>query len=355
MRPRAGHAKPSSTAPRWRPALARAAVVGAIVGAVLGGLSGVVPAADAHPLAPALLEVVQRPNDTARVTWQTSRLRVRGARVTPELPVGCMPLAAPRSALRGAARRTRWSVACPGGLVGATLAVAGLDTAGHDALVRVRLADGRLVQRLLTAEEPRMTIPARPTAGAVLGDYGRLGVRHILSGPDHLLFVFGLVLLGGTLGRVAGTVTAFTAGHSVTLSLAALGLADVPAAPVEVLIALSVWVLALEVAQPPDRRGAIGRWPWLAAGGFGLLHGLGFAGALREAGLPAGDVPLALVGFNGGVELGQLAFVGAVLAVLAAVRRAPLPAPGWLRAMPVTAMGALATYWCLERVAVLVG
>ncbi|MCW5891187.1 MAG: HupE/UreJ family protein [bacterium] len=200
-----------------------------------------------------------------------------------------------------------------------------------------------------------MTIPARPTARTVLGDYGRLGVRHILSGPDHLLFVFGLVLLGGTLRRVAGTVTAFTLGHSVTLSLAALGLADVPAAPVEVLIALSVWVLALEVARPPARRGAIARWPWIAAGGFGLLHGLGFAAALREAGLPSGDVPLALVGFNGGVELGQLAFVVAVLAVLAAGRRLPLPAPGWLRAAPVTAMGALATYWCLERVAVLVG
>lgn len=312
--------------------------------------------AGAHPLAPALLEVVQRPSGAARVTWQTSRLALRGAHVVPVLPASCTPLAAPRTTARGVARRTRWSVGCaPGGLVGATLAIDGLASAGHDALVRVQLADGRVVQRLLTAEEPRMIVPPRPRPRDVLRDYGALGVRHILSGLDHLLFVFGLVLLGGTLGRVAGTVSAFTVGHSVTLSLAALGLADVPAAPVEALIALSVWLLALEVAHAPERRGPIARWPWIAAAGFGLLHGLGFAGALREAGLPSGDVPLALVGFNAGVELGQLAFVVAVLAALAAVARVPRPLPAWVRGVPVTAMGALATYWCLERVAVLVG
>jgi hypothetical protein len=148
------------------------------------------------------------------------------------------------------------------------------------------------------------------------------------------------------------TITAFTLGHSITLSAAALGLATVPSRPVEVLIALSVLALAVELARDPREPTWLRRFPWMMALAFGLLHGFGFAGALAEAGLPAGQIPLALVSFNGGIELGQLAFVAAVLALGVLARRAaPGLAAGSTR-VAVYAMGILAAYWCFERVAV---
>src|SRR5262249_26247286 len=172
----------------------------------------------------------------------------------------------------------------------------------------------------------------------VLHDYTRLGVEHILSGADHLLFVLGLVLLAPALGAVARTVTAFTVGHSVTLSLVVLGALTVPAGPAELLIALTVLVLAVELTR--THASLLGRRPWAMAAGFGLLHGLGFAGALRETGLPLGDIPLALFAFNLGIEAGQLAFVAALLLGARALARWRWPV--WSRLVPVYTMGSLA-------------
>jgi hydrogenase/urease accessory protein HupE len=176
-------------------------------------------------------------------------------------------------------------------------------------------------------------------------------VEHILTGPDHLLFVFGLLLLVSTSRLLLQTITAFTLGHSITLSVAALGLATVPQRPIEVLIAVSVLVLAVELARDPAHASLLRRFPWAMALLFGLLHGFGFAGALAEAGLPPGDIPLALVSFNVGIELGQLAFVGAVLVLGVALRR-------WLPSLAarsnrpaIYAMGILAAFWCYERLA----
>ena len=173
--------------------------------------------------------------------------------------------------------------------------------------------------------------------------------------PDHLLFVFGLLLLCSASRLLVQTITAFTVGHSLTLSAAVLGLATVPSRPLEVLIAASVLALAVELARHVDGPTWLRRFPWAMAVAFGLLHGFGFAGALAEAGLPPDDVPLALVSFNGGIELGQLAFVGAVLVAGALVgRRLPAMATRGTR-VAVYAMGVLSAYWCLERVAVLLG
>src|SRR5262249_43100003 len=154
----------------------------------------------------------------------------------------------------------------------------------------------------------------RTSAGAVLSGYVRLGITHILLGADHLLFVLGLLLLVPSLGMLVRTITAFTLAHSVTLGLAVLGLIAVPAAPVEALIAASIVLVALELVRDPGAAPTLGRRaPWAIALGFGLLHGLGFAGALADVGLPADRIPLALLGFNAGVEVGQLAFVAAML------------------------------------------
>jgi len=195
-------------------------------------------------------------------------------------------------------------------------------------------------------------VPARADRWQVVRSYVALGIEHIASGPDHLLFVFGLLLLVPSLWLLVETITAFTIGHSLTLTAAVLGIARVPSRPIEVLIAVSVLVLAVELTGAPDRTTWLRRRPWLIAGAFGLLHGFGFAGALTEAGLPDGDVPIALAAFNVGIECGQLLFIALVLGAGAMVRRwRPRLATLALRPA-VYAMGILAAFWSFERVAV---
>jgi hydrogenase/urease accessory protein HupE len=180
-------------------------------------------------------------------------------------------------------------------------------------------------------------------------------VLHIATGFDHLLFVFGLVLLARGTRRLLWTVTAFTAGHSVTLSLAALGVVRFPTAPIEVAIAGTILALAVELARGPveadrsARESLLRRRPWAVAFAFGLLHGFGFAGALAAVGLPQEEIPVALFSFNVGIELGQVAFVALVLALRRLLAPALAGAPAWLVRAPVTAMGTLAVYWCLDR------
>jgi hydrogenase/urease accessory protein HupE len=295
--------------------------------------------AAAHPLAPSLLDLREMGAGRVEVAWKTPLLRPRGLDPAPSLPARCNQLAPAATVRDEGAVWLRWTVDCgPEGLVGEHVGVTGLGDAGIAAVVRVILADGRLVQGVVTAARPSLAIPLRPRPWDVVGDYVRLGVDHILRGPDHLLFVFGLVLLAGTVRRVAATVTAFTVGHSVTLSLAALGLVTLPTAPIEMLIAASVLALAAELAREPDRPTLMRRFPWAMAATFGLLHGLGFAAALAETGLPQGEIPLALFAFNVGIELGQLAFVLVVLAAGRTLRRVPLRLPAWTRHVPVYAM-----------------
>jgi hydrogenase/urease accessory protein HupE len=239
-------------------------------------------------------------------------------------------------------------------LAGARIGVDGLAARGTDALVRLHLADGRLVQGVVRGGEPFLTVPERPGPAEVFGAYVGLGFEHILGGLDHLAFVLGLVLLVRGRRALLWTVTAFTAGHSVTLSLAALGVVRVPAAGVEVLIAVSIVAVAVELARPD--RGPIPRWrsPWAMAGAFGLLHGLGFAGALTEVGLPAGEIPAALFAFNCGIEAGQLLFVAGLLLAGSALARTGRKLPPFVAlptaGVPAYAIGALAAYWVIERI-----
>ena len=318
-------------------------------------LVAAVPAARAHPLAPCVLEIRETPGGRADVGWKSPLIRPRGAELRPVLPDRCHPVGERAVTEEGGGVWTRWTVDCgPGGLVGERVGIEGPGSLALGALVRVTLADGRLVQGVVSPGRPLLTVPPEPRALDVVRDYGRLGILHILSGPDHLLFVFGLVLLAGTLGRVLGTVSAFTVGHSVTLSLAALGFVDFPSRVIEVAIATTVLVLAVELARRPAAPTLMQRRPWTMAAVFGLLHGLGFASALREAGLPAGEIPLALFSFNVGIEAGQILFVLGILALRRAGGRLPERLPGWARWIPVYGMGSLAGYWWLERAIALV-
>ena len=312
--------------------------------------------AGAHALSPALLELEELAGGRVAVGWKVSVFQAPGATLRPVLPAGCIPETEPSETAGPDSVTTRWTVRCdPGGLVGREIGVDGLAVGKTDALVRVGLADGRVVQGVLRAREPRLRIPARPRWTDVVGSYAKLGVEHILTGPDHLLFVFGLLLLVGGGGLLLRTITAFTVGHSLTLSLAALGLARVPSRPIEVGIAASVFLLAVELARAPGaRRTLMRRAPWAMAGLFGLLHGLGFAGALAEVGLPAGEIPTALFAFNLGIEVGQLAFVAAVLVAGRALVRLASPRLAAVRWLPVYAMGSLSALWCIERTLALV-
>ena len=317
-------------------------------------LAGVLAAAPsgAHQFAPALLELEEIAPGRAAVSWKQPAVRVQGSRLRPVLPVECRGIGDPEVTREGTGMRARWQIECPGGLAGKTVGVEGIAASRADVLLRVALLDGRKLRQVLKAEEPSFTIHADGGSLGVLTGYGALGVEHILTGWDHLLFVLALVLLIGWGRSLLFTVTAFTLGHSVTLALASLGLVDLPQGPIEALIALSIYALAIELTSSlGGRRTPTQRAPWIVASGFGLLHGLGFAGALSEVGLPAGEIPLALFAFNVGIELGQLGFVGATLLAVAVLRALPVRWPKVAGAVPAYAIGSLAVFWFCERVA----
>ena len=326
------------------------------VAAALAALAAA-PAA-AHRLAPSLLSIDEAADGAIAVTFKMARVQPGGGEVAPELPERCAPSERPRVEVDEQSFTVRWTARCgEAGLVGARVGVRGLAETDTNALVRLALRDGRLVQAVLHAGAPSLVVPERASPLGVFRDYLRLGVHHILTGFDHLLFVFGLVLLARGTRRLLWTVTAFTAGHSVTLSLAALGAVRFPTAPIEVAIAGTILALAVELARPPRDaehladESVLRRRPWAVAFAFGLLHGFGFAGALAEVGLPQEEIPVALFSFNVGIELGQVAFVIVVLALRRVLAPALARAPSRLARVPVTAMGALAVYWCLDRVA----
>jgi hydrogenase/urease accessory protein HupE len=263
----------------------------------------------AHPLAPAVLEMREDATGRVAVVWKAP-LQAPDAGLRPLLPGGCELLAPPVARSEDAARVVETEMRCDRGLVGARIALDGLATSRAAVLLRLRLRDGRLVRHALRPGDDGFVVPARLGSLSVWWGYLRLGVTHILGGPDHLLFLLGLFALAPSRRRLAAMVTAFTAGHAVTLSYASLGGAVFPAAAVEAVIALTIVVLALELTRGArSAPSLLQRRPWALTAGFGLLHGLGFASALAEVGLPAGDVVTALLGFNCGVEAGQIAFV----------------------------------------------
>ena len=219
-------------------------------------------------------------------------------------------------------------------------------------LVLVTLRDGLSVRAVLTTERPSFLVPERESRIEVARSYSLLGIEHILTGPDHLLFVLGLLLLIAEWRLLLWTLTSFTLGHSVTLSLAALGFVHVPPGPVEVGIAASIVVLGVELARDPAASPSrLQRRPWGMAATFGLLHGLGFAGALAAAGLPDGEIPLALFSFNLGIEIGQLTFVVAAIALGIAVGPLLAARGAIRRRVPAYVIGSLAAFWVFERLA----
>jgi hypothetical protein len=291
------------------------------------------------------------------VVWRPSSRSAGLAELAPSFPARCHRVDSAGGVDDGLT--ARFVLDCgAAGLAGAEIRVDGLDVAATDAVVHFS-GEGRELTAALRPDAPTLTIPLDPGGSRLaLGrTYVALGLRHILHGPDHLLFLLGLLLLvrkrtapdrRARAVEIARTITAFTVAHSVTLALAVGGVVRIPPAPVEATIALSVLLLAVELARPEAAPGR--HRPWIVAFACGLLHGFGFAGALAQVGLPAGQIPAALLLFNVGVEAGQLAFVVAVVAGLHAAQRLPWRAPAWASRVPAYVIGSLAAFWCIERV-----
>ncbi len=308
--------------------------------------------AQAHRFAPSLLKVTEISDQLYNVVWKTPAQGTSSVPLQPVWPDSCEITNSSPPQVEGTGVVNSWQMRCAqlgdDGLVGETLGVDGLGENQASALVMVSLLDGRNYQQVLNSEQTGFVVPAESSSGEVMGDYSLLGIEHIWGGWDHLLFVFGLLLLVGGGARLLWTITAFTVGHSITLSLVTLGYFDYPVALVEFAIALSIFVLAVELTRT-SRHDILWRNPWWLAGGFGLLHGMGFAGALAQSGLPQDNVPLALLFFNVGIEIGQISFILLVLALWLLVRKPLAPWQDRLLPIPVYILGSLSAMWCIER------
>jgi hydrogenase/urease accessory protein HupE len=304
----------------------------------------------AHEVRPAYLELQETRAGEFSVLWKTPMRGDARLALAPEFSGDTEPTPVVTRAVPGAAVQT-WTLRAAA-LRGQTLRIRELDSTMTDALVRIEFADGTSWTQRLTPRAPAAVVPTRQSARAVSGVYFWLGVEHILLGIDHLLFVLALLIVTPGSWMLVKTITAFTVAHSITLAAATLGLVHVPTKPVEAVIALSIVFVAAEIVRGlRGHEGVTARLPWIVAFTFGLLHGLGFAGALSEVGLPEGRIPLALLFFNLGVEAGQLLFVGAVLVAIAVARRLRLAVPQWAQLVPPYAIGTVAMVWVIERVA----
>ena len=301
--------------------------------------------AGAHEVRPAYLEVTETDPGTFAVTWKQPVLDGKRLKLEPVFPDGCERERERADATAGTLVQ-RWEMQCD--LSTGHIEIAGLERTLTDAFVRVDRLTGDDLSAVLRPGALRLDLSS-PTS-APTATYFRIGVEHILFGFDHLLFVLGLVLLVRP-RQLLATVTAFTLAHSLTLAAASLGGITLPGPPVEIVIAMSIALLGAETIYRSRGRETLSqRKPWLIAFGFGLVHGFGFAGALAEIGLPKGAEVLALLLFNLGVEVGQVAFVGAVLVlVFLATRLARLPlAPA--RIIAAYGIGITGAYWAIERV-----
>ncbi len=305
--------------------------------------------AQADELRPGYLEFTQQDARHWKLVWKAPVLGGLATRTRPAFPEFCTQ-SPPQARVEGMVLVAESQLTCSKDLAGSQVGLSGMDAAFTDALLRVAPLDRPVQAARLTQKLAMVEVKTVPDGWEVARSYFVLGIIHILEGFDHLLFVIALVLLIGRAGAVIKAATAFTVAHSITLAGSTLGFVGLAQAPVEALIALSIVFLAVEIVKrDPGNPNLAERAPWIVAFLFGLIHGFGFAGALREIGLPESDVPTALLTFNLGVEAGQLVIVAAVLALLTLLRRYSL---AMLRPATVTAtyaIGITASVWFIER------
>ncbi|MFZ3374234.1 MAG: HupE/UreJ family protein [Chthoniobacterales bacterium] len=315
----------------------------------------------AHESRPAYLEVKETMPGIFDILWRTPLMSGMHLPVVLKLPDGLKDVRPPGTEQLADSLLERRKVnAGPNGFSGKRIEFPGLQATITDVLIRVEMLDGRNWTTITHPSQPWVDISAAKTSWQIIGSYIRLGIEHILFGVDHLLFVLALLILVKGWRRLLGTITAFTVAHSITLAAATLGFVHVPPKPVEAAIALSIVFVACEIIhRRTGRTGLTEQWPWVIAFTFGLLHGLGFASALREVGLPQNAIPLALLFFNVGVEVGQLLFISSVMAVITAAVYATRKlsrsnvtsqfAFNWCEIAAAYAIGVVASFWLIQR------
>ncbi|WP_050605324.1 HupE/UreJ family protein [Ruegeria sp. 6PALISEP08] len=305
----------------------------------------------AHALDPGYLEIRQIGPGTWSVHWRKPDVNGQPMAIDAILPDGCAPARGPNPVSDSRAWVSSWVVECRADIAGQPIEIEGLETQKNDVLVRLHPLEADPTTLLFTPDATVQNIPSEQTTWSVFIAYFQLGFEHILEGWDHLLFVFALFILVRDPWRLVGAVTAFTLAHSITLALATFGVLNVPGPPVEAVIALSIVFLAMEIVKGGEGRFRLSKQkPWIVCFGFGLLHGLGFAGALAEIGLPSDDIPAALLAFNIGVEAGQLSFIAALALLLGIWRMIALPTGRGATALTAYGIGSVSMYWLIERI-----
>jgi hydrogenase/urease accessory protein HupE len=319
-------------------------------------LIGIGPApAFAHESQPGLLELRQLTSGPSEQTWEVLwRAPIYYGRPHParlELPAEWQPVAEPTIQRLPSSELHRQLVRiAPETLDGSVIAFPGLEQTITDVFVRTTRLDGTEASQVVRPTRPQAVLRGERPWTESAGEYLVLGFHHILLGVDHLLFVLGLLIIVRGVRALIETITAFTVAHSITLALATLGYASIPAPPLNAAIALSILFLGPEIVRVWRGQTSFTiRHPWVVAFGFGLLHGFGFASGLSTVGMPRAEIPLALLMFNIGVELGQLAFVGLILLLHRALRVLEFRWPRWAELGPAYLIGTLGAYWTLQR------
>jgi hydrogenase/urease accessory protein HupE len=323
---------------------------------ILVAVAGFLQMAQAHESRPAYLEINETLPGRYDVLWRTPLNAGMRLPIVLKFPDGVDNVREPATRELPDSLVERRIIKVTDSLAGKRINFVGLEATITDVLVRVKTLDGQESTTLIHPSQPWFELSATPSKLRVAGAYLRLGIEHILGGIDHLLFILALMILVKGTRRLIATVTAFTVAHSITLAGATLGFVHVPQKPVEACIALSIVFVATEIVHARQGwQGWTERWPWIVAFAFGLLHGFGFAGALREVGLPQTAIPVALLFFNVGVEIGQLLFIAAILGVMRLarwlVRRATISQPTWAWRIAPYSIGGVAAFWMVQRIA----
>jgi hypothetical protein len=302
-------------------------------------------AAAGHEMRPAYLAMQEIAPETFATLWKVPALGDKRLGLYVRLPATCTAKADPMRAFEGNVYTERWTAICQGGLKEKAISIDGLSATLTDALARIEYLDGSVEIARLKPDSPSFVVAGAQSLWEVAQTYFGLGVDHILSGYDHLLFV-----LIRNRWLLVKTITAFTVAHSITLAGASLGYLSLPQKPVEAAIALSIAFVASELIKLRNGEPRLSeQYPWVVSFTFGLLHGFGFAGALKEIGLPQTDIPIALLTFNLGVEAGQLLFVAFVLAAFRAARALFTIPVAPARFLAGYAIGTMSMVWLVAR------
>ncbi len=303
----------------------------------------------AHEIRPAYLELTEIPAGRFDILWKQPIRQGRGLNVSPKLPDSCKSLGMHRPDVTPDALIKRWTVDCsPDGINGLQISIVGLNRTLTNVMVRIQYRNGNVTSEVLSAD--KVSFVVFQEKAKVPWDYLQLGIMHLLSGFDHILFVIGLMYLVRRPMLLVKTITAFTVAHSITLGLSALGLILMPQSPVEALIALSILFLAFELTRKEPAKNITAQYPWLIAFVFGLLHGFGFASVLSNIGLPEPGAIQALFLFNVGVEIGQLILVTVILLILHGTKPRRKQIPFSLTRVPIYGMGVVSAFWLIERI-----